>query len=181
VEARPKVEDMAVTPPRGNIDPTQLSGQNLMLQSLLEDRFQLKFHREKRELPVYELAVLKGGPKIKASRGVPPGRSRMRGGRGRFEAYEISIGAFIYFLSPQLDRIVVDATNLKDLYDIDLKWTPETRQLAERVSPAGPEPPLPDQPSIFTAIQEQLGLKLEAAKSPIEVLVIDSVQKPTEN
>ena len=181
IEARPNAEVVATTPPAANFDPTQPGRDNLMLQSLLEDRFQLKSHREKRDFPVYELAVAKGGSKIKVSMGVPPGRPRIRGGRGSFEAYEISVGTFVYFLSPKLDRIVVDGTNMKGRYDISLKWTPETSQAA-RVSPEGPGPPSPpDQPSIFTAIQEQLGLKLEATRSPVEVLVIDSVQKPMEN
>jgi uncharacterized protein (TIGR03435 family) len=182
IEARPKAEDVASTPPASKVDPTQPSQQSLMLQSLLEDRFQFKFHRETRDLPVYELAVAKSGPKIKVSTGVPPGRPRLRGGHGNLEAYEISVGTFVYFLSPQLDRIVLDRTNMKDLYDINLKWTPQTASLSTRVSPADGDPPaVPDQLSIFTAIQEQLGLKLEATRSPLEVLVIDNITKPSEN
>jgi uncharacterized protein (TIGR03435 family) len=82
------------------------------------------------------------------------------------------MATFVYFLG--LDRIVVDGTNLKGLYDLSLKWTPETSQVTE---PAAQ----PDQPSIFTAIQEQLGLRLEATKSQVEVLVIDTIQKPPVN
>jgi uncharacterized protein (TIGR03435 family) len=174
IEGRPKAEDAAPAPP-AKLDPAQPSRENLMLQSLLEDRFQFKFHWEKRELGVYELTVAKGGPKFKESNGVPAGRPRFRSGRGNLEAYEISMATFVYFLG--LDRIVVEGTNLKGLYDLGLKWTPETRQAAQGTEPAA----LPDQPSIFTAIQEQLGLKLEATRSPIEVLVIDTIQKPSAN
>jgi uncharacterized protein (TIGR03435 family) len=86
IEARPKAEDAAPAPTAGKADPSQPNRGDLMLQSLLEDRFQFKFHREKRELGVYELTVAKGGPKFKESTGVPSGRPRFRGGRGNLEA-----------------------------------------------------------------------------------------------
>lgn len=180
VEGKPKAEEVAAPPPTGVRDPMQPSHGSLMLQSLLEDRFQFKFHWETRELPVYELTVAKGGPKIKASAGVPSGRPRLRTGRGSFEAYEILMAHFIYSLATQLDRIVVDKTNLNGLYDINLKWTDARLRAGNPPTGAEPAPPQ-DQPSIFTAIQEQLGLKLESARAPIEVLVVDSVHKPTEN
>jgi len=171
VEAKPKEED-ASRPDRGA----------LMLQSLLEDRFQLKSHRETRELLVYELTVVAGGLKLKTSSGVPPGRPRMRMGRGSIEAYETSVAAVIRFLSNQLDRIVVDKTNLQGLYDFNLKWTPEVRPATGAAGATAPEPPLlSDPPSIFTALREQLGLKLESGKGPVEVLIIDSAERPAEN
>ena len=89
---------------------------------------------------------------------------------------------FIQTLSQQLGRPVIDKTELKGLYDIKLQWTPEMGQ--GPVAPGGPEPPPPPDtsgPSIFTAVQEQLGLRLESAKGPVDVVVIDSIQKPTEN
>jgi uncharacterized protein (TIGR03435 family) len=180
VEGKPKAGDVAAPPPTVR-DPGVTSRESLMLQSLLEDRFQLKSHRETRELPVYELTVAKNGPKLKTSTGVPSGRPRMRMSRGTLEAYETSLAGVVRFLSNQVDRMLIDRTGLQGLYDINLKWDPEARR---PVAPDGAAPgvePTPNQPSIFTAVQEQLGLKLEAAKAPVEVLVIDSVQRPTEN
>jgi uncharacterized protein (TIGR03435 family) len=171
IEAKPKEED-AQALPAGPPDPTRPSRGNLMVQSLLEDRFQLKTHRETRELPVYELTVAKGGPKIKASAGVPEGRPRMRAGRGNLEAYQMPLSTFAFVISPDVDRLVLDKTGMPGLFDFKLTYSPTT--------PAEGAPPS-DVPSIFTAIQEQLGLKLESAKGPVEVLVIDSMQKPTSN
>ncbi len=110
-------------------------------------------------------------------------RGMMGMGPGRIEANGMPIANFIQGLSQQLGRPVIDKTGLKGFYDIKLQWTPD---LGEGfVKPGGPEPapPPPDTsgPSIFTAIQEQLGLRLESGKGPVDVLVIDSVQRPTEN
>ena len=91
-------------------------------------------------------------------------------GRGSIEGNGWSVANLIKFLSQTLDRPLIDKTNLTGLYDFKLQWSPE-------LGPATS----PDQPGLFTAIQEQLGLKLQSAKDPVEVLVIDSVQKPTEN
>jgi bla regulator protein blaR1 len=189
-----------LTPP---FDPTAPNPLMLMVQSLLEDRFQLKIHREAKEMPVYELAVAKGGAKIKLAedqsppvppeRGAPPPPKPQRGGpmprgamgigRGSIEANGVPIDAFIQGLSQQLGRPIVDKTGMKGFYDIKLQWTPELG--VGLVKPGGPDPdpPLADasSPSIFTAIQEQLGLRLDSAKGPVDILVIDSVQKPTEN
>ena len=93
------------------------------------------------------------------------------------------IANFIAMLSQQLGRTVIDKTDLKGLYDFKLQWTPEMGQ--GQLLPGGPEPPPPPAdasgPSIFTAIQEQLGLRLESTKGPVEVVVIDSIQKPSDN
>ena len=104
-------------------------------------------------------------------------------GRGSLETNGAPVANFIQGLSQQLGRPVIDKTGLKGLYDIKLQWTPEFGQgLAAPGSPEPTPPPVDvSGPSIFTAIQEQLGLRLESAKGPVEVLVIDSVQKPTEN
>jgi uncharacterized protein (TIGR03435 family) len=175
----------------------------MMVQSLIEDRFQLKMHREIKELPVYELLVAKSGLKMKLSadqspealqesgskppplpqRGGPAPRGVLRMGRGSLETNGAPVSNFILGLSQQLGRPVIDKTGITGFYDIKLQWTPELGQ--GQVAPGGsePAPPPPDisGPSIFTAIQEQLGLRLESSKGPVEVLVIDSVQKPTEN
>jgi uncharacterized protein (TIGR03435 family) len=174
-----------------------------MVQSLLEDRLQLKIHRETRELPVYELLVAKGGSKMSLSadqspekppepgspplsmpqRGAPAPRGMMKMGRGSLETNGVPISNFIMGLSQQLGRPVIDKTGLKGFYDIKLQWSPELGQGLFAPGSAEPAPPPSDAsgPSIFTAIQEQLGLRLESAKGPVDVLVIDSVQKPTEN
>ena len=198
-----KAEEGSIPPPTGPPDPNVPDPLSLMVQSLIEERFQLKMHRETKELPVYELVAAKGGAKIKLSedqspfrppeRGAPPPpppqrggplpRGSMRMGRGDLEANGVPLANFIQTLAQQLGRPVIDKTELKGLYDIKLQWTPELGQ--GPVVPGGPEPPPPPADvsgaSIFTAIQEQLGLRLESTKGPVEVLVIDSVQKPTEN
>jgi uncharacterized protein (TIGR03435 family) len=169
----------------------------LRLQSLLEERFQLKLRRETRELPTFALIVAKGGPKIKQSEdqsppqengdtkalvtvfrpGEPIPRGAMRKGIGEIEAHAIGLAELAQTLSAQLKRNVMDNTGLTGLYDIKLKWAPEIGQVR---TPFG-QPAESSGPSIFTAVQEQLGLKLESIKGPTEVLVIDSVQKPSEN
>jgi uncharacterized protein (TIGR03435 family) len=95
----------------------------------------------------------------------------------------VPIANFIQALSQQLGRPVIDRTGLKGFYDIKLQWTPDLGEGLAKPGVAEPVPPPPDTsgPSIFTAIQEQLGLRLESGKGPVEVLVIDSVQKPAEN
>jgi uncharacterized protein (TIGR03435 family) len=172
-----------------------------MVQSLLEDRFQLKVHGETRDLPVYELTVAKGGPKAKLSEdqsppmlpepGTPPPppgtvpRGLMRMGRGDFADSAISIDNFALG-ALYVGRPVIDKTGLKGLYDIKLQWAPERVSNAGPFQPgapiAGPDTAAdPSGLSIFTAVQEQLGLKLESTKGPVKVLVIDRVQKPSEN
>jgi uncharacterized protein (TIGR03435 family) len=199
MEAR--AEEGSIPPLTGPPDPNTPNPMAIRLQSLLEDRFQLKIHRETRELPIYELSIVKSGLKMKPSedqtpyqqpeRGAPPPppiqpggsmpRFSMRMGRGSMEAVAIYVPTIVQAFSSQLGRTIVDKTGLKGLYDLKLQWTPDG---PAPVGPGGPEaaPPVdPNGPSIFTAVQEQLGLKLDSAKGPVEVLVIDSVQKPTEN
>ena len=178
----------------------------LMLQSLLADRFQLKLHSETRELPIYELMVAKNGPKLKA---VPPPERPAPGaaplapvpggpmpaggfriGRGEMEAAAVPLATLIQALSQQLGRMIVDKTGLTGTFDIKLTWTPDPGQtlggpFGAGPVPGGPEiapPPAdPNGPSLFTALQEQLGLRLESTKGPVDVLVIDSVERPSEN
>jgi len=149
-----------------------------MCQTLLEDRFQLKVYRETRELPVYYLVVGKNGHKLheyhEGERDAPKGL-RVQNGELSGMA-EMSNLAF--FLSLQMDRPVHDKTGLTGRFVFSLKYAPDDR----RAEP-GEEALATDtnRPSLFTAIQEQLGLKLEGQKGPVEILVIDSVQKPSEN
>ncbi len=154
-----------------------------MMQALLADRFKLAMHRETKELPVFALVAAKGGPKFHASAsgGDGPGNGRMmRMGRGQIELQHGTMGFFANELARQLGRTVIDKTELGGEYDIKLEWTPDE---ATPGPPTGERPVPADAPgpSIFTALQEQLGLKLESTKGPVEILVIDRVEKPTEN
>jgi uncharacterized protein (TIGR03435 family) len=190
ISAKPDAETAAEIQ-KGNGNPFNgNSTMSLMLRSLLEDRFQLKLTRETREMPVYDLVVAKGGSKLKES-SVPTGDGSGRGGgpqirMGRglltFKAGPMEILAMQ--LSNQLGRTVIDKTGLKGNYDFELKWTPDLGQQPlgprEVGGPEGAPPVDSNGPSIFTALQE-LGLKLESTKGPVEILVIDHVEKPTEN
>ena len=189
---------------RGQLKPgVKVADQmNRMLQSLLADRFKLKIHRETKEMPIYALTVARNGPKLEASQGGPcldpvgghePSFDDLASGRimpcgrvyntpGKMLGSRVSMAKFASSLSTTVSRPVVDETGLTGIYDIALKWLPD-----DSSTPPGPDVPTPatlaDQgPSIFTALQEQLGLRLEAQKGPVEVLVIDHVEKtPTPN
>lgn len=171
-----------------------------MLQALLVDRFKLKVHRETKELATYALVVAKDGPKFQEAKpgdtypnGIkgPDGQSHagmMFMGREGLTAQGVPISNLVRHLTRQLGRTVVDKTGLTGKYDFMLRWTPDESQGAMFKGPeggqpgtAGPSTAEPSGPSIFTAIQEQLGLKLESQKSPVEILVIDHVEKPSEN
>ncbi len=145
-----------------------------MLQSLLAGRFQLKIHHEIRQLPVYNLIVAKGGSKMKASTTTGIGGSGMSNGYISGEGVPISTLAFN--LSNEIGRQVIDKTGLSGNYDFKLTWTADEMRAAPDASA-----PSDSGPSVFAAIQEQLGLKLESAKGPVDVLVVDHVEKPSEN
>jgi uncharacterized protein (TIGR03435 family) len=163
----------------------------LMLQSLLEERSQLKLRRETRDLPAYLLVVGRDGSKLKATvKGQPgPGGltfgSARTSGAGRnglsMSGSGMSAAALARMLGQQLRRTVIDRTNLEGMFDFALTWTPQSP--ATVLGPGGDVPPAadPSGPSIFTAVQEQLGLRLESTRAPAEVLIIDSVQRPSEN
>jgi len=187
----------------GNPDKEEM---HLMVQSLLEDRFKLKMHRELREMQVYALVVAGGGHKLQVAKdeqgnpvtslpppeqarqplaapSFPPSFATMRPGSlrimgkpgGEFELIgkAISMETFSKILNGmRLGRKVIDKTNLAGLYDIRLSYAnPFNVAAAEE----------PSAPSILTAIKEQLGLKLEVSKAPVDYFVIDSVEKPSEN
>ena len=142
-----------------------------MLQSLLADRFKLRVHYESKVQPVYDLVLAKGGFKLKPlPADQKPGG--MSGGPGMMIIHGMPIAAFAHFLSQTnlAGRIVVDKTGLSGNYEIDLKWTPDDQQ---GTPDAGP--------TFFTALEEQLGLKLVPTKAPVDVLVIDHAERPTEN
>jgi uncharacterized protein (TIGR03435 family) len=158
-----------------------------MVRVLLEDRFQLKVRRETREMPVYALVVEKGGSKLTLHTGEPPPPGQaIRQGLGMFSVKKGGLGLLTSQLQRQLWRVVIDRTGLKGEYDYTLQWTPEPGQggpasiglppQAEVAAPADSKGP-----SIFTALREQLGLKLESQKGPVEIIVIERVEKPSEN
>jgi|HubBroStandDraft_6_1064221.scaffolds.fasta_scaffold89428_2 uncharacterized protein (TIGR03435 family) len=172
-------------------DPDQM---RLMLQSLMADRFQLKFHRETKQSSVYALVVGKGGPKIRlvadqqspdvngpSQPGAGPNRGAFRFGGGSLIGNAVTLPLFVRFLSQRLDGAIIDKTNLTGRFNIQLQWTPSAGEMP--YDPGGNILPPADSsgPSVFVAIQEQLGLRLESTKGPVELFVIDRVEKPSEN
>lgn len=136
-----------------------------MVQTLLADRFQLATHRETRQQPVLELVVAKDGPKL--GQPIEGKRNNARPGQvtGRNAPVEFLAGMLTYMLG----KTVVDKTGIEGKFSYDLKWTPD--------EPSGAR----DGVSLFAAIEEQLGLKLEARKGQVEVIVVDHVEKPSDN
>jgi uncharacterized protein (TIGR03435 family) len=158
------------------------------LRALLADRFQLKVHQETKELPIYALIIAKNGPKIQpATEGLGPGSgltTRMgEAGKTEITGKTASLDSLVRLLSNQVNRITVDKTGLKGDYDFKMTFAPDLGPRPADAGDAGASAARADNdgPSIFTALQEQLGLKLEAQKGPVQVLVVDSVQKPSAN
>lgn len=171
-----------------------------MLQVLLADRFKLKVHQETKELPIYVLVVAKNGAKLEEAKpgdtyanGIkgPDGKSgagMMFGRREGVTAQGVPIANLVRRLSLLLGRSVVDNTGLSGKYDFTLKCTPDEIRTSLSKGPESGEPgpasaAFPDSsgPSLFTALEEQLGLKLESQKGPVEIVVIDHVERPSEN
>jgi uncharacterized protein (TIGR03435 family) len=165
----------------GKQDGNQMVWQE-MLQKLLADRFKLTFHYEQREMASYELVVAKGGPKLKVA---DPNGQPNKGCNHLGDCFfvKVSLAEFARFMGfVVMDKPVVDKTGLAGEYDITLKWTPDWSQFASmgvHVPPPEDNPNAP--PGLFTAIEEQLGLRLVAQKIPAEVFVIDQAERPTEN
>ncbi len=177
----------------GDFSVNQMEGP--MLQALLADRFQLRVHRATRQMPVYELSVAKGGAKMKATaagacvpydaHATPPAapapgvprtiycgypKAGVAGTNRTLDGAGVSVGGLIANLSRlAADRAIIDKTGLDGAYDVHLEWTADA--LADDAGGM----------SIFSALQDQLGLKLESAKGPVEVLVIDRVETPSAN
>jgi uncharacterized protein (TIGR03435 family) len=194
----------------GNATRAQLF---LMLQSLLEDRFQLKIHRETRELGVYALVPAKSGLKLPppkagscvapppdappdwaGGRMQPPGKGQpplarcgsanvmLQPSGARIQGGKIPMLEFTRVLSMVLGRTVIDKTGFPDLFDLRLDFLPD--EITAALPPPPPDSAAaadPNNTSILTAIQEQLGLRLESSKGPVEVIVIDHVERPTAN
>jgi uncharacterized protein (TIGR03435 family) len=148
-----------------------------MLQTLLAERFLLSLHRETRQLPVYSLAVARNGLKIHAVEDAPGQTSTTP---GRMEAKKIAMQKLADLLARQVGLPVIDSTGMKGVFDFTLEWSPDEAPgmtLTDGNGAAGTAGP-----SIFNALQEQLGLKLESGKGPVEILVVDRMQKaPTGN
>jgi uncharacterized protein (TIGR03435 family) len=163
-----------VATPEHPVDPTpdNIDYFRQMLRSLLADRFQLIITREKKELPLYVLVVAKDGSELKAvAKWQNPTEMRVHGGQGQLIGEKVSMTVLTQVLSDIAGHTLTDKTGLDGYYDFKLEWRPDETQ-----------PPAPgDPPSIFTAIQEQLGLKLESQKGLVEVLVVDRVEKPSAN
>jgi uncharacterized protein (TIGR03435 family) len=178
------------------------------IRNLLKDRFKLVTHQETRELPVYNLVLVRGngrlGPSLKESsvecqaalkdyyeavrRGMPAQAppstvarcTSSQPGIGTVGLRGQPMSSFALMVAQFVDRHVIDRTGLTGFYDLTLKWTQEPAVGTSwfGVPPASPPPADPDAPNIFTAVQEQLGLKLEAGRGPVEVVVIDRLEKP---
>jgi uncharacterized protein (TIGR03435 family) len=170
----------------GDVRPN-LDEQMSMLRKLLEERFQLRFHREPKELSIYALTVGKGGAKLKEStapadahpEGAPPLIFVLSPTGVSLPARSATMGELASVMQrAALDRPVVDRTGLTGRYDFTLEWTPDETQF-DGAAPRdnGDEA----KPGLFAAIQQQLGLKLEATRGPVDVLVIDGVKRPEEN
>jgi uncharacterized protein (TIGR03435 family) len=136
----------------------------LLWREILDKRFSLKFHLEKRKLPVYNLVVMKKGPKLNPS---SVSNSLSNYSSGKISAQGTPVASLVVNLSGVVGRLVIDKTDLTGRYDFELTWSPNNQ---------------PDSgPSIFTALQEQLGLKLEPAKEIVDVVVVDHLEHPSPN
>ncbi len=168
----------------------------LMLQALLAERFKLALHREQKELPVYALVVAKNGPKLRPAAN-KDAKGRLSMGAGRLDGKGVDLPELAGALSSLVDRPVLDMTQLEGSFDFTLDFTPDSSmsvammKMAARPAteageaPAGGKDAAPEStpgPSIFTVLQQQLGLRLEGRRAPVDMLVIDHVQRvPTEN
>ena len=180
--------DVVATIPEG---PATGDRQMALLRNMLKDRFNLAFHVETREIPVYALVTATGGPRpglrtatfncddIVAGRVPPPPGAQRCGLMMQPSMVMVStgqpIGGMTGVLAQFVDRLIVDRTGLKGTYEFELRWTPDQNV------PGIPAPTDPNAPSLFTALEEQLGLRLEPARAQVEVMVIDRFEKPAEN
>jgi len=143
----------------------------LMVQALLADRFKLETHPETREQPIYSLTIAKGGPKLKESHpaaGAPSNPGMKEYSKGHLVGENVLISQLVSELTQTVDRTVEDRTGLAGRYDFALDWAPDDDSNSSK-------------PSLFTATQEQLGLKLEPTKAPVKCLVVDHLEQPSEN
>jgi uncharacterized protein (TIGR03435 family) len=147
---------------------------NTMLRNLLAERFKLAIHRETRMVPALVLEVAKNGPKLEDTTN---GEATTNSSRGRIDAQKATMDHFADVLSRQMDLPVVNRTELKGVFNLKLEWTPESLKPASPGADRGAA----EEPSIFTAIQEQLGLRLRSQKTPVDMLIVDHAEQPSEN
>jgi uncharacterized protein (TIGR03435 family) len=172
---------LAVTP--GDVRPDH-DEQMTMLRNLLADRFKLTFHREPKVFSIYQLKLAKNGPKLKESTArsddpVVVGPGVVYPQRIVLPGRNATMGNFVSLLQRAiLDRPVVDKTGLSGRYDFDLEWAPDETQFGGDVPPATAAA---TSPPLFEAIQQELGLKLEATKGPVDALVVDTAERPAAN
>ena len=159
-----------------------------MLQPVLADRFKLLVHSQMKELPVYDLVVSKNGPKFTMAK--PPSKKYPDGNLDRESNYinmeGLPMGSLAFALMRQLGRSVVDKTGLTEKYDLMLRWSPDEHATPMSNGPDNlqqgiAQSPDSSEPSIFTAIQEQLGLRLVPSKGPVKCVFIDHIERPSEN
>jgi uncharacterized protein (TIGR03435 family) len=163
--------DIVAKPPAG----TQKDQLQPMMQALLIERFKLQTHREPKTLSAYALLVAKGGPKLSPSSEVK-GNTNTNSERGKLIAKGATMVTLADFLSERLELPVIDKTNVDGAFDFTLNWTPDPTTENDHGDPNS------SAPSLFTALQEQLGLRLQKDKLPIQILVVDHVEKePVEN
>jgi len=172
--ARFDIEAKVVDPDPAAIKEMTREQRRQMLLPLLTDRFRLKTHIEVKTLPVYELVAAKGGPKFKPSADqarTGSGSMSVNGSRVlvKLSAHDVSIESLCKALARNVDRTVIDKTGLTGNFDLDLQWSKDDN----------PDADAP--PTIFTAIEEQLGLKLQPGKGPVATLVVDHAEMPSEN
>jgi uncharacterized protein (TIGR03435 family) len=170
----------ALTP--GDTRPSRPE-QMAMLRTLIADRFKLTFHREEKDFSIYQLEVASSGPKMKPSAAPPTDPAQLISTvypqRIHLPARNATMGDFASLLQRALlDRPVVDKTGLPGKYDFDLDWAPDETQFGGEVPVASADAP---SPPFFTAIEQQLGLKIEATKGPVEAMVVDGAERPTAN
>jgi uncharacterized protein (TIGR03435 family) len=151
-----------------------------MVEKLLADRLKMETHRETKEMPVYFLVVGKNGPKLPEAKPDPNGPNNahwggpgMRDGIINVTAHNMTTEGLTNYLRGEMSRPVLDKTGLTGTYEFTLKYTPDTA--------APPQPGGADAPFLLTAVQEQLGLKLESGKGPVEIIVIDHIERPSGN
>lgn len=180
--------DIDARAPQSTVNIYSVLGE--MLQTLLADRFKLTTHTEKRELPVFALERSRRdgsfGPGLRSTAcpdlaidlSKPQPCVNIQTGVASLNVRGMPFNQFTPYLSPYVNRVIVDRTGLDGRYDVDLKWTPDSPPQGRG---AGEPSPDPNAVSIFTALQEQLGLRLNSTRETVDVLVIDTLERPTEN
>jgi uncharacterized protein (TIGR03435 family) len=187
--ARFDIEAKIVNPDTEQMDKLTDEQHKEMLLAILKDRFHLQAHLETKILPVFDLVTAKGGPKFTGATGADTHAAMAKNGlttggsmlvnNGELTANAVPLSSLTYSLSGEVGRTIIDKTGLTGKYDFELKWTPEGA--AASGADNGQTDQQSSASSLFTALEEQLGLKLQSSKGPVETLVVDHVEMPSEN